>query len=238
MCVCGIFTRVYCAACDKCVFHGAAWMPSACDGCVCVCASSSLPIQIFFGSIWEDLMGESNYSLKIIFPYSYISLSLCVCVNKSALLLLRLFNYSNSFPKLQEGLSKIMKLFSKDSSPSAPLSLLLTPVFATGWIFNLLDHFDLLNHSLSSFWIKPLLCSSALTVRFRLLSPSSSSSPFLHCATQGNYSLDQTCFSSRSSLCFVHQSVCRSRETLKTSLTTYSRLLKLLYRVKLEGLWL
>lgn len=50
-----------------------------------------------------------------------------------------------------------MKLFSTDLLPSSVPSLLHASVVAAGWIFNLLDRFDLPNHSLSS------LSSSAVT---------------------------------------------------------------------------
>ena len=65
-------------------------------------------------------LGGFNGRIKL-FSRDYLPLELhlcvsvcvrvCVHVNKSALLL---FNYSNIFQKLDEGLSEIMKLFSED----------------------------------------------------------------------------------------------------------------------------
>lgn len=161
MCACVCvhdFNPCILCVCDEAVAHDK-WASHSSSASVW-CVSSLIPPHSDI--LWKHLWGF-NGRIKL-FSKDYLPLELhfCVCVcmcvhlhvNKSVFPLL---SCSNIFQKLQEGLSKIMKLLSKDFFPTL-LSLLLTPVFATGWIFNLLHHFDLLNHSLSSFWIKPFHC--------------------------------------------------------------------------------
>lgn len=103
-----------------------------------------LCVFIFLRSIWVYLMKELNNSEKNNYLFlPCVCVCVCVCLNKSAL---TLFNCTVS-----RSFSKIMEVFSEGFLARAPLALLHAPAFTAGWIFNLLDHFDLLNHSLSSF---------------------------------------------------------------------------------------